>query len=60
MKFHIVVKKVRDDLYLASCPNLKGCHVQATTAAEAKRLIQVAIQALIKSYQQHHEKVDIR
>ena len=60
MKFHIVIQKVRDNLYLASCPNLKGCHVQAASQVEAKRLIRVAIQALIKSYQQHHEKVDIR
>ena len=57
MKFNIKLKKVREDLYLASCTNLPGCHIQAESRAEAERMIKSAIQAYLKSYKQHHEKL---
>jgi len=60
MKFKIQVKKCGPNLYLASCLNLPGCHVQGRSEQEVKQLIQIAIAAYLKSYKQHHEKPDIR
>ncbi len=57
MKFNIKLKKVRENLYIASCTNLPGCHIEAPTRQEAERMIKSAIQAYIKSYKQHHEKL---
>lgn len=59
MKFSIVIKKVRDNLYIASVPELKGCHVQAQTAEEVRERIKEAIKAYIQSFQQHNEKLPL-
>ena len=60
MKMRIVIRKVEDDLYIGSCPNLEGCHIEAPTAEEARMLVREAIHQLIQSYKQHYEKIPAR
>lgn len=60
MKLKIRIKRIQDNLYLASCPNLEGCHVQGNSEKEAEMLIKVAIQAYIKSYKQRYEKLPLK
>ncbi len=60
MKLKIRIKKIKDNLYLASCPNLGGCHVQADSEKEAEILLKTAIQAYIKSYKQRYEKLPLK
>lgn len=60
MKLRIVVRKIEDNLFLASCPALKGCHVEAESEAQAQSLIKAALQAYLTSYKQRHEKVSFR
>ena len=60
MKIRIVIKKIEEDLYIGSCPNLEGCHVEAPSADEARDLLKAAINAYIISYKQRHEKIPTR
>lgn len=60
MKLKIRIKKIKDNLYLASCPNLEGCHVQANSEKEAEILLKAAIQSYIKSYKQRYEKLPLK
>ncbi len=57
MKLRIVIRKVAEDLYIGTCPNLEGCHVEATTPEAARNLLRSAIEAYIISYKQRHEKI---
>lgn len=60
MKLRVVVRKVEDRLYIASCPNLEGCHVEAESEKKAQELLKVAINAYVQSHKQHHEKVQVK
>lgn len=60
MKLRVVVRKVENGLYIASCPNLEGCHVEAGSEKEAQELLKVAINAYIASHKQRHEKVQVK
>ncbi|RMI08928.1 MAG: type II toxin-antitoxin system HicB family antitoxin [Calditrichaeota bacterium] len=60
MKLRIVVRKVEANLYIASCPELEGCHVEADTEQGARALIKKAINAYVISYKQRHEKLPLR
>lgn len=60
MKLKIRIRKIKDNLYLASCPNLEGCHVQATSEKEAEVYLKAAIEAYVSSCKQRHEKLPLR
>ena len=60
MKLKIRIRKIKDNLYLASCPNLEGCHVQANSEEEAEVFLKAAIEAYINSCKQRYEKLPIK
>jgi len=49
MKFGVVVEKDEDGYYVASVPELPGCHTQAKTLDEVMRRIKEAIQACLEA-----------
>ncbi len=59
MKLNIQIRKIRNDLYIASCTDLIGCHVQGNSKEEAISRIKEAIKLMIISYKKHFEKVPI-
>jgi predicted RNase H-like HicB family nuclease len=48
MKFGVVVEKDEDGYYVASVPELPGCHTQAKTLDEVMKRIKEAIQACLE------------
>jgi predicted RNase H-like HicB family nuclease len=48
MKFGVVVEKDVDGYYVASVPELPGCHTQAKTLDEVMKRIKEAIQACLE------------
>ncbi|HQV31840.1 MAG TPA: hypothetical protein PKV71_08180 [Calditrichia bacterium] len=57
MKLTIRVSKITDELYIGSCRELKGCHVEAKTEDGVRNLLKVAINAYVLSHKQRHEKI---
>ena len=49
MKFAVLVEKDEDGYYLASVPELPGCHTQAKTLDELTRRIKEAIEVYLES-----------
>ncbi|MCJ7719241.1 type II toxin-antitoxin system HicB family antitoxin [Candidatus Bathyarchaeota archaeon] len=49
MKFTVLVEKDEDGYYLASVPELPGCHTQARTHDELTRRIKEAIEAYLEA-----------
>ncbi len=49
MKFGVVVEKDEDGYYVASVPELPGCHTQAKTLDEVMKRIKEAIQACLEA-----------
>ncbi|MGD0405674.1 MAG: type II toxin-antitoxin system HicB family antitoxin [Candidatus Bathyarchaeia archaeon] len=49
MKFGVVVEKDEDGYYVASVPELPGCHTQAKTLDKIMKRIKEAIQACLKT-----------
>jgi predicted RNase H-like HicB family nuclease len=49
MKFAVVVEKDEDGYYVASVPELPGCHTQAKTLDELMRRIREAIEVYLES-----------
>ncbi len=49
MKFAVLVEKDEDGYYLASVPELPGCHTQAKTLDELARRIKEAIEAYLEA-----------
>lgn len=47
MKFGVVVEKDEDGYYVASVPELPGCHTQAKTLDEVMKRIKEAIEACL-------------
>lgn len=47
-KFSVVVEKDEDGYYVASVPELPGCHTQAKTLDEVMKRIKEAIQACLE------------
>ncbi len=47
MKFGVVVEKDEDGYYVASVPELPGCHTQAKTLDEVMKRIKEAIRACL-------------
>ena len=48
MKFGVIVEKDEDGYYVASVPELPGCHTQAKTLDEVMKRIKEAIQACLE------------
>ena len=48
VKFGVVVEKDQDGYYVASVPELPGCHTQAKTLDEVLKRIKEAIQACLE------------
>jgi len=49
MKFGVVVEKDEDGYYVASVPELPGCHTQAKTLDQVMKRIKEAIQACLEA-----------
>jgi predicted RNase H-like HicB family nuclease len=49
LKFGVVVEKDEEGCYVASVPELPGCHTQAKTLDELTRRIRQAIQAYLEA-----------
>ena len=47
MKFAVIVEKDEDGYYVASVPELPGCHTQAKTLDELTKRIKEAIEAYL-------------
>ena len=48
LKFAVLVEKDENDYYVASVPELPGCHTQAKTLDELAKRIKEAIEAYIE------------
>lgn len=57
MKLRVIVRRIREHHYIASCPNLPGCHVEAESQEKAEALLKAALKAYLSSYRQRHEKL---
>jgi len=49
MKFGVVVEKDEDGYYVASVPELPGCHTQAKTLDEVMKRIKEAIEVYLEA-----------
>ena len=49
MKFAVVVEKDEDGYYVASVPELPGCHTQAKTLDELTKRVVEAIEAYLEA-----------
>ncbi len=49
MKFAVMVEKDEDGYYVASVPELPGCHTQAKTLDELTKRIKEAIEAYLEA-----------
>jgi predicted RNase H-like HicB family nuclease len=49
MKFGVIVEKDEDGYYIASVPELPGCHTQAKTLEEVMKRIKEAIEAYLEA-----------
>jgi predicted RNase H-like HicB family nuclease len=49
LKFAVLVEKDEDGYYLASVPELPGCHTQAKTLDELTRRIKEAIEVYLEA-----------
>jgi predicted RNase H-like HicB family nuclease len=49
LKFGVIVEKDEDGYYVASVPELHGCHTQAKTLDEVMKRIKEAIQACLEA-----------
>jgi predicted RNase H-like HicB family nuclease len=56
MKFGVVVEKDEDGYYVASVPELPGCHTQAKTLDEVMKRIKEAIEACLEVEGQNNYK----
>lgn len=58
-KFRIVVEVDEDDVYIVSCPALKGCYSQGATIEEAIENIKDAIKLHIEARKSLGETIPI-
>jgi predicted RNase H-like HicB family nuclease len=49
LKFAVVVEKDEDGYYVASVPELPGCHTQAKTLDELTKRVKEAIEAYLEA-----------
>ncbi|MCF6158708.1 MAG: type II toxin-antitoxin system HicB family antitoxin [wastewater metagenome] len=58
-KYRIVIEKDEDDVYIVSCPALKGCYSQGVTIEEAIENIKDAIKLHIEARKSLGEPIPI-
>ena len=56
MKFGVVVEKDEDGYYVASVPELPGCHTQAKTLDEVMKRIKEAIELYLETLSEEEIK----
>ena len=49
MKFAVIVERDEDGYYVASVPELPGCHTQANTLDELMKRVREAIEAYLEA-----------
>lgn len=49
MKFSVIIEKDEDDYYVASVPELPGCHTQAKTIDELMKRINEAVSLYLEA-----------
>ena len=49
MKFAVIVEKDEDGIYVASVPDLPGCHTQAKTLDELTKRVKEAIKVYLEA-----------
>jgi predicted RNase H-like HicB family nuclease len=57
-EYHFVIERDADGLYVASVPQLPGCHTQARTLEELAERIQEAIELWLEAEGQPQESLD--
>ena len=57
-EYHFVTERDADGLYVASVPQLPGCHTQARTLEELAERIQEAIELWLEAEGQPQEPLD--
>jgi len=57
-EFNVVIERDADGLYVASVPQLPGCHTQARTREELTTRIQEAIELWLEAEGQPQELLD--
>lgn len=58
-KFRIVIERDEDNVYIASCPALKGCYSQGVTIEEAIENIRDAIKLHIEARESLGEPIPV-
>ena len=48
MEFDVIIEKDEDNVYVASVPELPGCHTQGSTAEEVLKHIKEAIELYLE------------
>jgi predicted RNase H-like HicB family nuclease len=60
VKFGVVIEKDEEGYYIASVPELLGCHTQARTLDKVTGRVKEAIQAYLKAEGKvRHERVEL-
>ncbi len=59
MKIEIEIKRIKKGLFIASCNDLPGCHIQASNEAQARKRITEAVKLMLLSYKKHYEKAPV-
>lgn len=57
MKFRINIEQDEDGVFVASCPNLPGCHSEGKTRKEAIANISEAIEGYLASLEKHGDPI---
>jgi len=55
--FEVVIEKDEDGIYVASVPELPGCHTQADSLKELEKNIKEAIEAYLESMESEQRPV---
>ncbi len=57
MKFRVVIEQDEDGVFVASVPNLPGCHSQGKTRAEAMTNTREAMDVYLESLRAHGDPI---
>lgn len=58
MTFKVFIKKGEDGKFIASVPSLPGCHTQGKTLDEARKNIEEAARAYLKTAKKFGDRVN--
>ncbi|MDZ8031395.1 MULTISPECIES: type II toxin-antitoxin system HicB family antitoxin [unclassified Nostoc] len=57
-EFNVILERDADGYFVASVPNLPGCHTQAQTLDELMERIREAIELCLEFEEEQHDSVD--